>query len=144
MKTTIITLCILLFGFYGAHPKKEITVKTYYYYIETTKKTQNSDYSYDVIFSEVKSANCDWDDTSKYGYGRDAIDFIAMAFDEWFGARYSDSHNYNTGFDAIGNKRLYTSRSDAESARNKAMAEYRNSDIKYNIKYDNGFNYICR
>lgn len=143
MKPFLITISILLSSL-GPTPKTETVGTTYYYYLEISKKEQNSDHSYDVIFSEVKSASCDWDNTSKYGYGRNPIDFVTMAFDEWFGARYSDSYGYNTGFAAFGNKRLYTSRADAESARNQAIANYRNSTVKYNIRQDNRFSYSCR
>ena len=143
MKPFLITISILLFSLYPA-PKKETLGKTYYYYLEISKKEQNSDYSYDIIFSEVKSASCDWDNTSKYGYGRNAIDHIAIAFDQWFEAQYSNPYGYNIGFDAFGNKRLYGSRSEAESARNEAIADYRNSSVKYNIRQDNRFVYSCK
>ena len=144
MKTNILAIATAFFAFGFNNPsEKETTGKTYYYYLEVVGN-QNDDYSYDVIFSEVKSAGCDWENTSKYGYPADAFRHIATAFDEWFQARYSNPYNYQSGYEAFGNRKLYTSRAEAESARNKALAGYRNSNIKYNIEYDNRFNYICR
>lgn len=122
---------------------KPETNKTYYYYLEIIGDN-NGDYSYDVIYSKVKSASCDWDNSSKYGYPPDAFQHIAIAFDEWFRARYDNWNDYTSGYEAFGNRKLYNSRSEAESARNKSIANRKNSNVKYVIKYDDRFNYICK